>query len=136
MARRLAAREPCHCKIEAAPEEVHRTALSEKTRTELLEHAIDLQEYAPEALSVFAIVRRMRVILAEGNGLRHFIRHFIDTDRQPQARQRRHHGGMELGYRLRLERHLPPRPVARVDPEDMIEKIKIDLKRTLAIRDK
>src|SRR4051812_636038 len=47
--RRTSAREASHCKIETAPEKMHRARLAHKAGAKVLEHSIDLDEHLPES---------------------------------------------------------------------------------------
>src|SRR5262249_33259187 len=45
-----------HGQVEAAPEEMHRTAFATKPRSKFLKHPIDLHQNPPESIGVFLIV--------------------------------------------------------------------------------
>ncbi len=77
MLRRAAPREARHHQIKATPEEVHRTDLAEASRAELLEHAIDRQQHAPEALRLVRIDSLMHTLLVERNGARDLVRRAV-----------------------------------------------------------
>jgi len=55
-------------KIEASPEKLNGTALPDERRPRFREHAIDLDENAPEPVRELRIVRMMSRILVESNG--------------------------------------------------------------------
>src|SRR6185436_12047515 len=54
--------------IKAAPKEMHRAAFSDEAGAKLLQHAVHLQQHAPEAVGVVRIVGGMLVIPVEWNG--------------------------------------------------------------------
>src|SRR5579862_4287318 len=67
-----------HGKIEAAPEEVYGTRLSNKARAELLKYAIHRQENSPEFLRRHGVVGRMKAILVKRDCTGDFDRHRPD----------------------------------------------------------
>src|SRR3546814_13275704 len=81
MQRRTPAREARHRQIEAAPEEVDGAHLADVARTELLEHAIDLEQPSPEALCVLRVVGGVLPILAERDWVRHVVRTLVASNR-------------------------------------------------------
>lgn len=97
--RRAAAREARHRQIKATPEEVRRTDLAEVTRAELLEHAIDRQQHAPEALRLVRINSLMRTILVERNGARDLIRRAVNLNLEIELGERRPHPGVKNSLR-------------------------------------
>ena len=53
--------------------------LAEEARAELLEHAVDLEQHAPEALGCVGIVGGVRAVLRERDRLRHLVGAAVDT---------------------------------------------------------
>src|SRR5437868_15094030 len=70
-----AAREACHCEIEAAPEKMNWPAFPDKPGPELFQDAMDAQQHLPEPLGGFGIVGPMHAVLIEGNGIGYFNGH-------------------------------------------------------------
>ena len=102
--RRAAPGKTCDGKIEAAPEEMHGTGLSEEARPECLNTRSDLQQHAPKPIGVLGIIRRMLVILRERNGAGNLAGHLVDGDADPQARPILPLAGHKDGHRLRAQR--------------------------------
>jgi hypothetical protein len=59
--------------VAIAPEEVHRAALAAKTRPELVEYPIGLEEHPPETVGVLAIVGAVNLVLVEADRMREFV---------------------------------------------------------------
>src|SRR6266550_2117537 len=91
MRRRAPARKARYREIEAAPEEVHRTALAAKTRTKFLENPIGLQKHAPESIGVFRIVSRVFLIAVERDRFQRFVRPHSDLHFNCELSQFTHH---------------------------------------------
>src|SRR5881396_495381 len=73
-------REARHREVEAAPEEVHRTAFPEKRCAKLPEHVIRLHEDAPESIGILRIVRSMLLVVREANRVLHLDRYRPELD--------------------------------------------------------
>src|SRR5512138_3731230 len=86
--------------VEAAPEEMHRARLAEKTGAELFEHTIAVDEDLLEALHGFGIIGRMRRVLRESCRVRQFVWHFVDDDVDSDVVQCRHDCCVEARNRL------------------------------------
>src|ERR1700757_562945 len=82
--------------IKAAPEEMYRAAFAAKTRAELLEYAIALNENPPEPVGIFGIVRVMLLVAIEGDWILNLVRQHVDLNRQFQIIQRLHDSLIEL----------------------------------------
>src|SRR5262245_4651841 len=91
-----------HSQIEAAPEEMHRTAFSTKARSELLEHAIALDQNAPESIGVFPVVRAVLLVFIERNRILNLVRHFVNPYRQMKLVESLHHGTVKIRNGTRL----------------------------------
>src|SRR4051812_9281706 len=65
--RRGTAGEPGYSQVETSPEKMDRAAFAAELGSELFEDAIALQEDAPKAIRVFGIVRRIGLVLLEGD---------------------------------------------------------------------
>ena len=128
MGRRRAAGEPRDRHIEAAPEEMHRARLAEKSRAELLEHPIHVDEDAPELLRVTGIISRVLAVLVKRNWVGELDRHRPDPDFQPERFQPVHDLVVEIGNRARPERQAFRPPVAHLYVQAMIDEIEVDLK--------
>src|SRR6185503_16927855 len=72
MLRRPPAGEARHREIRRAPEVVHGTDLADEARAERLEYAIRLHERAPVPLRGVSVVRAVRVVALERDGVGHF----------------------------------------------------------------
>ena len=64
--------------IETAPEEMHRTAFAAEAGAKFFQDAIGLEQDAPEAVGLCAIVGPMRLILFEGDGIFDLVRQMVD----------------------------------------------------------
>ena len=134
--RRGPPRETRHGQIERAPEEVHRTALANESRTETLEHAIALHERAPEPRDGGGIVRTMHFVAIEGNRFDHFVRAAVDVHVEVEPVQRVHHLSIERRDRLWCERDPGGPAVADGDDERVINEVEIDLEHPQPVRDR
>src|ERR671919_276064 len=88
--------------IEAAPEEMHRTALATKARSELLEHPIALHQNAPESIGVFPIVRAVLVVFIERDRVLNLVRQLVNRYRQVKFVESLHHSPVKIGNEPRL----------------------------------
>jgi hypothetical protein len=105
MKRGAPARKPRHREIETAPEEMNRACLAEKAAAKELEDAIGLDERAPEAMRGGGVVTSMCVILRKADGIGHLVRQLVDRRFDSDLLQKIHHMAVEIGHRLRLQRH-------------------------------
>src|SRR5437016_9448438 len=92
----------CYRKIKAAPEKMHRTALTAKTRPKFFEKPISLQKHAPEPIGVFRIVRRVFFIAVERDRFQRFVRFHPDLHFNAEISQFIHHLAIETGDALWL----------------------------------
>src|SRR5882724_8456135 len=90
MRRRPSAGETRYREIKAAPEKMHRTALSTKTRAEFLKHTIALHENAPESIRVFRVVGMVLFILIQRNRILNLVRHGVDSHGQIEILESSH----------------------------------------------
>src|SRR5690349_11755594 len=95
--RRSSAGEARHRQVEAAPEEMDRAALANKSRTKLCEYFVRLLQDAPETVRVFGIIRGVLMILFEGNRIWHFDRDRPDFHLDPKASEHSHHLSVKIG---------------------------------------
>ena len=114
--------------VEAAPEEVHRACLAEKARAELLEHAIHVDEDAPELLRVMGIISRVLAVPLKRNGVGDLDRHRPDPDLQSKRFQPVHDIVVEIGNRAGLQRQTFRSPIARLYVQAVIDEVEVDLK--------
>ena len=128
MGGRGAAGEAGHGQVEAAPEEMHRTDLADEARAEQGEDAIALDEDAPEAVGIVAIIGRMGSILLERDRVGDLDRHGPDLHDDSQGLQLGHEIAIEIGDRARLQGHVGGPAFARGDHETMVDEIEVDLK--------
>src|SRR6185503_13358076 len=96
-----------------------RAAFSTKTRPEFLEDPVALSEHAPEPVCKLRIVRAMRVILIERNGVLNFVGSKIDFYRKAELVERAHDLSIEIRHRTRLQLEHPLPAIILIDPELM-----------------
>src|SRR5690348_11431407 len=123
MRRRRPAGEPGHREIKRAKKQMHRAALTDKSPSELLHHAIRLNENPPESVRVFAIVCAVRFVEIEADGLRNFVWLFVNRDMEIKTSHFAHQTAVERGYRLRLEREPGHASVTGVNRQLMAKEI-------------
>src|SRR5437762_1089173 len=87
--------------IEAAPEKMHRAPLAAEARAEFFQHALGLEQDAPETVGVGGIVGAMLLIAIERSRVDDFVRQKVDLDRQFEFGQGSDHVAIKSGYRLR-----------------------------------
>src|ERR1041384_1235892 len=126
--------EASDCEIEASPEKMDRAAFADEAGPELLEDAVNLNEYAPEAIRVFGVVRAVLFVLGEGNRLDNFIRLRVNVHHDLEGLQRVHHIRVKVRDRARLKCERLRRAVIRVNEQSMFDEVKIHLKRSIAVR--
>src|SRR5216684_2670241 len=80
MARRAPAGKACDCKIEAAPEEMHRACLAEEAGAELLEDPVGIHENLQKAPHRGRIVGCMFPVLRKPDRFRQFVGRLVDSD--------------------------------------------------------
>src|SRR5713226_2195461 len=127
MARRAPAGKACDCKIEAAPEEMHRACLAEEAGAELLEDPVGIHENLQKAPHRGRIVGCMFPVLRKPDRFRQFVGRLVDSDVNAEVCKVSHDSGVEARYRLSGQCQLPPYAVAGGDPQDMIDEVEIDL---------
>src|SRR4026209_1014155 len=93
-----------HRQIEAAPEEMHRTAFAAEAGTKFFENAICLQEHAPEAVRIFQIISGVLLILVEGNCFQRFVRLHSNLYLNGELSQVVHYRTIKMRDTLRLQR--------------------------------
>ena len=82
---------------------MERAALANKARAEPSENTCGLNEYAPEALGVLAVVGGVDAILAEADRIWNLIGQLIDTDVDAKLSERAHNLSIKIGNRARVE---------------------------------
>ena len=93
-----------HRQIEAAPEEMYRTAFAAEARTKFFENAICLQEHAPEAVGIFQIISSVFLIMIEGNRFQRFVRFHSNLYVNRELSQVVHYRTIKIRDTLRLQR--------------------------------
>src|SRR5262249_22692830 len=136
MRRRRPSGKTRHRQIKAPPEKMDRTALATKTRAEFFEHAIALDENAPEPIGVFAVVRTMIFIFIKRDRILDLVGHFVDGYPHVQVAQRLHYRLIKLRNRLRFQFDRSPSTIAFKDAQLVIDEIKADLERARAMRNR
>src|SRR5438132_13175935 len=102
---RRPSRNPRHRQIEAAPDQLHRTAFAAEARTKFFENAICLEEDAPEAVSIVQIISGVFLILIEGNRFQCFIRLHSNLDFKREFSEVVDYGTIKVRDTLRLQRN-------------------------------
>ena len=119
-------------KVEAAPEEVGRAGLAEEAGAEQLQHPVGLQEGAPEALGLRAVVDAGLRVLGERDRLGHLVGRRVDINRRSEFDQRRHHRRIEGRHRHRLQRQ-DPRVAIGARAQALADEVELDLQRPRAM---
>src|SRR5918995_4472786 len=122
--------------VHRPPEQVDWAALSDEARTELEHYAFSLHQHPPKAIHRIAVVIPVNFIDCKRDGLRYLVRPRDDAHGEIQPDQLVHQSMVERGYRLRLERETAAAAVTRSDREAMFHQIEIDLKLTVAVRNR
>src|SRR5436305_1845632 len=94
-----------HRQIEAAPEEMYRTAFAAEARTKFFENAICLQEDAPEAVGIVQIISAVFLILIEGNRFQRFVRLHSNLYFNREFSEVVHYRTIKVRDTLRLQRN-------------------------------
>jgi hypothetical protein len=123
-----------HREIRRAPEEMHRAAFADEAPAKHAEDAVRLDEKAPKAVCVLAVVSTMHLVLIERNRIGDLVRLAIERDVQPELREGIGKSLVEERYRLRLQREAADRTFARLDAQRMLDEIEFDLERARTVR--
>src|SRR6266566_5047017 len=136
MRRRRSPRETRYCEVKAAPEKVHRTALTTEPRAEFFKYAIALHKHAPEPICIFAVVGAVIFIAIERDRILNLVGHGVDAHAQFKMVQRLHYHPVKLRDGKRLEVDCLACAIAFLDVQLMIDKIEHNLKRGKASWDR
>src|SRR5215813_11732266 len=79
--------ETSDCQIGGTPEKVHRTALADEARAKLFKDAVCLDQDSPEPVRVVRIVRCVRFVSVESDGIGNLIWFLVDLHVQPKSLQ-------------------------------------------------
>src|SRR4051812_17138292 len=90
--------------IESAPEKMHRAGLTDEAAAEPLEHRHYPGEREPEPLRLLRVVRRVLIVLGEGNRVRDLHRHRPHWSAQAEGVELAHELAVESGHRSGLQR--------------------------------
>src|SRR5262245_35308720 len=113
-----------------------RADLAEETGAKELEHPIDLDESAPEAMGGGSVIAGMSPVLRKPDRIGHLARHLVDRDGNADAVQQIDHAQIEIGNRLRLERQCPLIAAAGAGGETVLDEIKLHLEDFVADGDR
>src|SRR3989442_4531354 len=116
------------CQVEAAPEEVDGTALSEKRRAVALHDGVGLHQDAPEALGVDGVVGGVDLIDITANGVAHFAGQGVDGDLDAQGVQAGHEFPVKRGDGARDQRQRFGGSLAGANGEIVLDEVKCDFK--------
>jgi hypothetical protein len=134
--RRLAAGEPRHGEIEAAPEEVHRARLAAEVCPELLEDTVDLEQDTPEPVRRVGVIRFVHAVFRKRNGFLDLVWSRIDRDGIAEALKGRHDRLVEVRCVLWHQRNRFVTTVTGVYAQLMIDEVEGDAERAVAVRDR
>src|ERR1700682_5109150 len=104
-------------KIETSPKEMDGAPFADEAGSKLFEHAVGLNENAPEAMRIFGVVSGVRAVAAKGNRPGNLARKVGDLDADAALAQRRQHSVVKLGDGLRLQSNFGAITVTRRDVE-------------------
>src|SRR5262249_9810112 len=125
-----------HGKIETAPEEVYGAGFAGEAGAEFLEHSIDLQQHAPEALRINRIIGFVNRVAAEIDRVRNLTGEGVDLQPYAELAQHRHGSFVELGDGHRFQHELRRLAVAGGEGQAMLDEVEADLEHTLAVRNR
>src|SRR5436305_6802623 len=112
---------------------MHRAAFAYEARAKLLEHTLDLNEYAPEAIGVCGVIRSMLVIFSEWNRVLHLVWPGMYLDFDAGGAQCCHQLLIKVRDRARREFTDPSFAIACVNEQIVVNEIEINLEETSAI---
>src|ERR1022692_3640041 len=115
---------------------MHRTIFADEARSKFLENTVARNQYLPETMRIFTIVRSMLRIALKAHRVRHLAGHRPDFYLDAKRSQGRHELRIELGDRLRLKLHRPRRAPARLDDQLVLDKIELNLENPVSIRNR
>src|SRR3569623_2211848 len=113
---------------------MHRTAIAEKMRTELHEHALDLYQHSPKALGVFTVITRVAVILIERDAVADLVRRSVNLHSIIEVGELREQFPIKLGNSVRPQRDPTFGAVAGRYHQPMRDEIEVDLKCAVILR--
>ena len=122
-------REPRHREVEAAPEEVHRTAFPEKRCAKPPEHVIRLDQDAPVPIGILRIVRCVRFIGREADRLLHLDRNGPELYVHVQFLECGEIRPVEFRHRLGAQRDLLHRSFACPEDELVLDEVELRVER-------
>ena len=134
--RRAASGEAGNGEIETAPEKMHRAALPDEPRSELLEHSVRLNQDSPESVGVLGVVRLVLRVFSKRNRVGNLVRLGVDFDFDPERSQHCHKLGIELGNRARRKNKRPDTAFAGPDDQRVVDEVEVDLEGPIAIRNR
>jgi hypothetical protein len=105
--------------VEAAPEELHRAALADEGTAAVSEHLLDLEQDAPEALRLFAVIAGVHGIILKSDRILDLHRHRADLHWQPHGQQRCGELAVEIRHASRFECQRPLIPIVGAQVETM-----------------
>src|SRR5437868_11849990 len=114
---------------------MHRAALAQKSRAELFEDAIALDQDAPKPLDVFGLVGSVVLVFIEWSGIVKLHRLTINLYFDSQGLQRRHVFRVKIGDETLVEAHGMWLAVTGSHPQLMSHQIEFDLQRAGGARD-
>src|SRR5436309_1513584 len=106
---------------------MHRAAFAYEARAKLLEHTLDLNEYAPEAIGVFGVIRSMLVIFRKGNRVLYFVGLRVYLNFNPDRAKCCHQLFVKVRDRARHEFDDLSFAVARIDEQVVVNEVEINL---------
>src|SRR5438046_7453138 len=134
MARGAPSRETRHREIKTAPEEMYRARLANEAGAEVLEHPVGVDKDLKKTPHRIRIVRGVLVVLRKPDRLRQFVRHLIYRDVNAEFGETSHDRCVETRDRLSGESELQGGAATGRNPQNMIDKVEIELKAARAVR--
>ena len=125
-----------HREIEAAPEELDRARFADEAGLEGLEHAIGLNQRAPQQLRMLRVVRVVPFVQVERDGVGDLHGTGRDRDVDAAASEPRQEVAVEARDRARLEAHREGSRVAVGDVQTVVDEVEVDLELAVAVRDR
>src|SRR6266568_2324639 len=130
---RAPSRKKGECQVEAAPEKMDGAALADKSGPECFKDFVRLRQDAPEAVSIFCIIRGMHKIFITADGICHFTWQRVDDHIDIEGAQSFHKLAVKIRDRAWYQWHDLCSALAGLNEEVVIDEVKIDFKGAASI---
>src|SRR6185312_830719 len=123
--------------IEGTPVKADGARLPDEARPEVAEHALGVEQDAPEARDPLAIVDAVDAVLAKWNRLAHDLDRLVpNRNAHADRRERVHELRVEIGDRAIAERQLPSHARVGADDEHVVDEVELHVERPIVVRER